>query len=84
MSRHLLRLVWVAILALTATVVSSHAGPKKTIKPEPEPAVYSIRFTNGTVVQNAVLLDPIEMESKLGKLTIAPDDVTRIQRSGEQ
>jgi hypothetical protein len=38
----------------------------------------TVRFQNGSIVQQATLLDGVEMETKLGKLTIPASEIQRI------
>ena len=68
-------LACLALLLLTAP-----AWPDITTTPAPgmSPANVVLRFHNGSVVQPAVLLDTVEMETKLGKLTIPAAEVRRI------
>ncbi len=51
-----------------------HAQPTPTTANPP----LTMRFQNGSIVQQATLLDSIEIETKLGKLTIPPSEVHRI------
>jgi hypothetical protein len=77
------RLAGFALLALLLPVLPGvrSQGPEK---PGPEPktppteAGVILRFHNGSVVQPAVLLESIEIETKLGKLTVPAGELRRI------
>jgi hypothetical protein len=73
MSHCLHRLFWASLLTLAATAGPGNAQP--TSVPAPE---LSLRFHNGSVVHQALLLDSVEMETKLGKLTIPASEIQRI------
>src|SRR5262245_49387174 len=42
------------------------------------PATIFLRLNNGTALQDVILLDTIEMDTKLGKLSIPASEVRRI------
>ena len=65
------RLVLLGVILLPATL---HAQP--TTMPANPPLM--MRFQNGSIVQQATLLDSVEIETKLGKLTIPANEVHRI------
>jgi hypothetical protein len=68
---------WLVPAALTALTAAAWAGdPTPNPVPAGDPIV--LRFHNGTVVQPAALLDAVEMETKLGKLSIPAKEVRRI------
>jgi hypothetical protein len=46
-------------------------------KVDPIPAL-SLRFVNGSIIQKATLLDNVEIETKLGKLSIPANEIHRI------
>src|SRR6266545_4373311 len=68
------RLAWLPLLALTVAVCPGHAQSG----PTPSTPNVVLRFHNGSVVQPAVLLDALEMETKLGKIAIPANEVRRI------
>jgi hypothetical protein len=72
MKRPLYGLAGLALLAATV--------PVRPDGPTPEQATASVilSFHNGSVIQPAVLLDAVEMETKLGKLSIPAGEVRRI------
>jgi hypothetical protein len=65
-------LAWLALLAVT--VPARPDGPTA----DPALAAIALSFHNGSVVQPAVLLEAVEIETKLGKLSIPPGEVRRI------
>jgi hypothetical protein len=73
MSRHVNRLVCVALLSLTSAAGLGHAQSKTDAVPS-----LSLRFVNGSMIQKAMLLDAVEMETKLGKLIIPANEIQRI------
>jgi hypothetical protein len=81
MSRQFQRLVWASLFTVIvmAGLIPAQPETKKQSQPAAAPPQsLSIRFTNGTMVQQAVLLDAVEMETKLGKLSIPAHEIQRI------
>jgi hypothetical protein len=72
MKRPICGLAWLALLAVTV--------PARPDGPTPSPALspIALSFHNGSVIQPAVLLEAVEMETKLGKLAIPAGEVRRI------
>lgn len=68
----MLRLAVLSLMLLPATL---HA---QTTTNTPPPNPLTMRFQNGSVVQQATLLDAVEIETKLGKLTIPASEIQRI------
>jgi hypothetical protein len=54
------------------------ADPRAGAPKDPPPAGVILRFHNGSVVQPAVLLESLEMETKLGKIAIPGDELRKI------
>ena len=74
MTRHLYPLTWLPLLALTAATCIGAAAQGPTTPA----ASVTLRFHNGSVIQPAVLLDPVEIETKFGKLSVPPSEIRRI------
>jgi hypothetical protein len=70
------QLTWLALLGLTATAYSGD-GPITPAPATTTPGVV-LRFHNGSVIQPAVLLEPLEMETKLGKISIPFNELQKI------
>ncbi len=83
--RVLLAILAVAMLAVagplgapgTQPAVTGGAKPEAGTKPEGVANII-LRFHNGSVVQPVVLLEAIEMETKLGKLSVPLSEVHRV------
>jgi hypothetical protein len=70
---------WPSALVFLALVSTAPAWPGSgSSGPAASPAGVVLRFHNGSVVQPAVLLDAVEIETKLGKLSIPAGEVRRI------
>ena len=65
------RLALLLLMLLPATL------PAQPTNPPTNPPL-TVRFHNGSIVQQATLADPIEIETKLGKITVPPSEVKRI------
>jgi hypothetical protein len=65
-------------LAILAAVCCGTATPQETAGPGPAAPNVVLRFHNGSVVQPAVLLEAVEIETKLGKISIPANEVRRI------
>jgi hypothetical protein len=72
MKRPICGLAWLALLAVT--VPARPDGPMT----DPALAPISLSFHNGSVVQPAVLLEAVEIDTKLGKLSVPAGEVRRI------
>src|SRR5581483_11930538 len=67
------------LTAVTALAVLTATAWPDSGSPGASPAApVRLRFHNGSVVQPAVLLDAVEMETRLGKLSIPAHEVRRI------
>ncbi len=64
--------------ALLAIFLVSGAASAQPSTPTPPTTFLSLRFNNGSIVQQAVLLDPVEMDTKLGKITVPAAEIQRI------
>src|SRR5262245_43675554 len=73
MTRRIHCLVWLVPLVFTGL-----AWPGPEPKTPPPQAGVLLRFHNGSVVQPANLLDALEVETKLGKISIPAGEVRRI------
>jgi hypothetical protein len=63
----MIRLALCSLLLVPGALHAQTANPPVTL-----------RFQNGSIVQQATMLDSIEMETKLGKLTIPANEIQRI------
>jgi hypothetical protein len=71
-------LTCLALLTLTFPAVPGGPTKEKEKTPPDVPAGVVLRFHNGSVVQPAVLMDSLEMETKLGKLSIPANEIRQI------
>lgn len=67
------RMTCLVLLVLMAAACSAAAQPT----PEPVASVV-LRFHNGSIIQPGILLDAIEVETKVGKVTIPAAEVRKI------
>jgi hypothetical protein len=67
-----------AILSITLPAWSGGPAKEKEKTPADVPAGVVLRFHNGSVIQPAELMDAIEMETRLGKLSIPGSEIRQI------
>jgi len=71
-------LTWLPLAAVAAmTFAATAQGPQGPGTPPTDPGV-QIRFHNGSVIQPATLLDPVEIETKFGKVVVPPGEIRKI------
>jgi hypothetical protein len=78
MSSRIVGLTCLALLTLTFPAVPGGPAKEKEKTPAEVPAGVVLRFHNGSVIQPAVLMDSLEMDTKLGKLSIPANEIRQI------
>jgi hypothetical protein len=78
MSFRIRGLAWFALLALTPPAWTDNPPASKQTPASSATAPVVLHFNNGSVIKPGILLDAVEMETKLGKLTIPAAEIRRI------
>jgi hypothetical protein len=73
-------LAWLPLAAVAAATCAAAQGPSTPQGPPTTPADPGvlIRFHNGSVLQPATILEPVEIETKFGKVVVPPAEIRKI------